>query len=213
MLYSPAMGLCHRILLAPALFLAAVLTLLAACGDDSEEPTASPTAASTGTPSAAPTSTLKPSPAEAFDGGTQPIEATPPVAISPVALLIAVGIAEQDGYDRITLEFSNGIPGYKVRYVQPPIIADASGLEVEIEGEAFIEIRMEPAAGHDPDTGQETYTGPKELKPGLTSIVEAERTGDFEGVLTWVAGVSQQSDFRVIALDNPPRLAVDVAHP
>lgn len=206
------MRLRHRLLPVAALFLATLLTLLAACGDDSTEPAASPTAASTGTPSAAPSSAAPASPTEAFGGGTQPIEATPSAAVSPAALVVAVRVAAHDGFDRITLEFSNGVPGYRVRYVEPPITADASGKEVEIEGAAFIEIRLEPAAAHDPDTGQETYTGPKELKPGLTSIVEAEQTGDFEGVLTWVAGVSQRSDFRVTALDNPPRLAVDVAH-
>ena len=100
-----------------------------------------------------------------------------------------------------------------MQYVEPPIIADASGLEVDIAGSAFIQIRMEPAAGHDPNTGDETYTGSLELKPNLPSLLEAERTGDFEGILTWVLGLGEDLDFRVMTLDGPPRLVIDVAHP
>src|SRR5574341_184181 len=61
--------------------------------------------------------------------------------------------------------------------------------------------------------GTETYTGPLELKPALPSLLEAERTGDFEGVFTWVLGLSEATDFRVTTLDGPPRLVIDVAHP
>jgi hypothetical protein len=43
--------------------------------------------------------------------------------------------------------------------------------------------------------------------------VEAELTGDFEAVLTWALGVNQEADFRVLTLDGPPRLVVDVGHP
>jgi hypothetical protein len=97
--------------------------------------------------------------------------------------------------------------------VDPPIIADPSGLEVEIAGAAFLQVRMEPAAGHDPDTGEPTYTGELELKPGLEQLLEVERTGDFEGVLLWVLGLASKEDFRVDTLQDPPRLVIDVAHP
>jgi hypothetical protein len=116
-------------------------------------------------------------------------------------------------FDRITFEFRDARPGFRVEYVEPPIVADASGEEVQIDGAAFLKIRMEPAAGHDPNTGDETYTGGLELKPGLPALVEAERTGDFEGVLTWVLGLREGVDFRVYALDSPYRLVVDVEHP
>jgi hypothetical protein len=141
------------------------------------------------------------------------VEATPAPGGPTTALLLAVRTAEQGTFDRITFEFQGELPGYSVQYVEPPIIADASGLEVDIDGSGFIQIRMEPAAGHDPDTGDETYTGPLELKPDLPSLLEAERTGDFEAVLTWVLGLSEEADFRVTTLEGPPRLVIDVAHP
>lgn len=180
-----------------------------ACGDDDEAPaTLTPTESVTGAPS--PTSPAPSPTEEAFNGGREPVEATPGVAATP--LLRDARVAEHTTFDRIALEFEGGLPGYRVRYVEAPILADASGLEVEIAGNAFIEIRMEPAAAHDPNTGEETYTGPRELSAGLTSIIEAEQTGDFEAVLTWVLGVSEEADFRVLTLVDPPRLVVDVGH-
>ena len=141
------------------------------------------------------------------------MEATPAPGGPTTALLVDVRLADQGTFDRITFEFEGGVPGFGVQYVEPPIIADASGLEVDIEGSAFIQIRMEPAAGHNPDTGNETYTGGLELTPDLPAIRETERTGDFEAVLTWVLGLSDELNFRVTTLDGPPRLVVDVAHP
>lgn len=47
---------------------------------------------------------------------------------------------------------------------------------------------------------------------GLPSIVEVEKTGDFEAVLTWVIGLRQATDFRIVELGGPVRLVIDVAH-
>jgi hypothetical protein len=120
----------------------------------------------------------------------------PPGGIT-TALLTGVFTQSFETYDQVTFEFQEGMPGFRIEYVEPPIIADASGLEVEIAGSAFLQVRMERAAGHDPDTGEETYTGSLELTPGIPQVVELERTGDFEGVLTWVLGVNERADFRV----------------
>jgi hypothetical protein len=43
-------------------------------------------------------------------------------------------------------------------------------------------------------------------------VTEVKSAGDFEAVLTWVAGVRTQQPFRVQVLDGPPRLVVDIAH-
>ena len=211
-IYSRAMVSRGRIA-AFSLF-AALLILSIACGDDeATSPTATASPVETATAGPSRTSAAASPTEEPFSGGRGAVEATP--SVSPPlggALLRDVRIAEHSTFDRITLEFEGGLPGYRVRYVEAPIIADPSGLEVEIAGTAFLEVRMEPAAGHDPNTGDETYTGPLELKPGLPSLLEAERTGDFEAVLTWVLGVSAKADFRVLTLQDPPRLVMDVGH-
>jgi hypothetical protein len=185
------------------------------CGDDEGDettPTASEQATATATdePTATPgTPTVTEEP---FEGGQEPVEATPPPGIT-TALLVAVDTQDQGTFDRVTFQFRNQVPGFRIEYVEPPIIADPSGFQVEIDGAAFLQVRMERAAGHDPDTGQETYTGGLELVPELPQVLELERTGDFEGVLTWVLGMNSRADFRVQTLEEPPGLVIEVAHP
>jgi hypothetical protein len=182
---------------------------LAACDDDDEEEDDGTTTPSTAPTSAPATPTAS---AEPFNGGQEPVLQEPPGGIT-TALLTGVFTQSFETYDQVTFEFQEGMPGFRIEYVEPPIIADASGLEVEIAGSAFLQVRMERAAGHDPDTGEETYTGSLELTPGIPQVVELERTGDFEGVLTWVLGVNERADFRVQTEDGPLRLVVEVAHP
>jgi hypothetical protein len=190
----------------------AAFVFAVSCGDDDDEGpsgSASPSATTPVEPTSTPT-TASPT-GEPFAGGRDPITSTPAAGLT-VAMLQEIRTADQGAFDRITFEFDGGLPGYEVRYVEPPIIYDPSGETMEIEGTAFIVVRMEPAAGHDPDTGSETYTGPLELKPGLPALVEAERVGDFEGVLSWALGLSAEADFRVTTLADPPRLVIDIAH-
>ena len=193
---------------------AALLVTVASCGDDDQPSTTTAPASISASPTTAPTSpaaTASPT-AVPFGGGRDPVAATPGPGFE-AALLKDIRIAKQNGFDRITFEFGEGIPGYDVRYVEPPIVYDPRGDEMQIQGSAFIVVRMERAAAYDPNTGSPTYLGPLELKPGLPSILEAERVGDFEAVLTWALGLSAEADFRVTPLDTPARLVIDVAHP
>lgn len=165
-----------------------------------KKPPPSPGAGLTALPSAA-----------AFRGARIPVERR---AVSTgVALLEDVRTGQHEGFDRIVFEFQGGIPSYRVEYVEPPILEDASGLPVEIEGEAFLRVRFQGAAGHDPSSGEPTYQGPQEIAVGLPTLLEAQRTGDFEGTLTWVLGLAREVDFRVSNLQDPFRVVVDVAHP
>ena len=192
--------------------LAATLIAVSGCGDDDEEPgPTSPVATASEEPTPTP-ATASPT-EEPFDGGRDPVVATPvPGGFLP-GLLQSIEIEDLGTFDRITFVLEGRLPGYDVRYVEPPIAYDPRGDDMEIEGSAFILIRMEPAAGYNPDTGDPTYLGPMELKPGFPSLLEAERVGDFEGVLNWALGLTAEVDFRVTTLQDPLRLVVDVAHP
>ena len=55
-----------------------------------------------------------------------------------------------------------------------------------------------------------TYTGPNRFSPGTPEVIELVRTGGFEGVLTWAIGLNDRVDFRVLTLQDPPRLVIDV---
>jgi len=193
----------------------AALFAFAACDDGDEAPsaTSTPTGAGPTATVAQPTTPAPgttPSPTPAFQGTRGPVEKTGAVA-PPMPLLMHVRTGEHEGYDRITFEFEGERPGYRVEYVQPPITQDPSDLPVEIAGSAFLRIRLESAAAHD-DSGTQTVDS-RELTPGLSSLLEAEQIGDFEGVVNWVLGLSEEVDFRVGELDGPPRIYIDVLHP
>jgi hypothetical protein len=210
----------------PAGALAACLAaaLLAACGGGASAPTGSGKSTASG-----PTSSTTPG---TTDGTTtaptttapEPPPAGPPFGVAAVsgsaqgsglALLTAVRVGRHEGFDRIVFEFLPGAtPGYRVRYVRPPIIEDPSGRRVRVAGIAFLSIRMEPASGFDltGDAGQ-VYTGPSRIT-GATAggdvVEEVVLTGDFEAVLNWVVGLDERAPFRVLRLSGPPRLVIDV---
>lgn len=187
---------------------------VAACGGESQRTatTGASTAASSA-PTPAPPTTSTTTPQGGID--TMPGASTRPVHVAATnqqtALLTDVRAARHEGYDRIVFEFRNVLPGYDVRYVSRPIRQDASGRIVAIAGSSVVRIRMENAL--DADLGKAsaplTYTGPRRFTPGTPEVVELVRSGGFEGVLTWVAGLQDRVDFRVTTLDAPPRLIVD----
>jgi hypothetical protein len=182
-----------------ALVLASGALLLAGCGSEDDE---SPAA--------------KPAPTETVDG-IDPMDdaSTAPVTVSAsnteTALLTDVRASRHEGYDRIVFQFRNALPGYDVRYIERPVLQDGSGAEVAVNGAYVVQVRMENAL--DADLTQEsappTFTGPQRFTPGTPEVVELVRTGGFEAVLTWVVGLNDLVDFRVLALQGPPRLVVD----
>jgi hypothetical protein len=191
----------------------AALLLFAACDDGDETPDATPTSGGPTATSASVTPTAPGATATStppFEGTRGPVEQAGAVA-PPMPLLMHVRTGEHEGYDRITFEFEGERPGYRVEYVQPPITQDPSDLPVEVAGDAFLRIRLESAAAHD-DSGNPTFAQ-MELTPGYTTLLEAEQIGDFEGVVNWVLGLSEEVDFRVGTLDSPPRIYIDVLHP
>jgi len=120
-------------------------------------------------------------------------------------------VGHHEGYDRVVFQFRDeGLPGYRVEYVQPPLIEDGSGDTVDVAGNAFVVVRMEPASGFDLNTGEGelVYKGPKRL-PGTGVVKEVARTGDFEAVLSWAIGLEAKVPFRVTTAASPSRLIVD----
>lgn len=193
--------------------LMALLLVAVACGEDDEKtpsPSAVATGGTTGTRTVTPGGSASPTD-EPFSGARTPVQVVATPSMNQ-ALLKDVRAAKHSTFDRFTLEFDIAPPGYKVEYVEPPILADPSGKEVAIDGKAFLQITIQGSVAYYLNTDN-PYTGPDELKPGLPNLVEAELTGDFEAVLIWVLGVNEEADFRVLTLESPPRLVVDVGHP
>ena len=204
----------------------AALLGLAACGgtdeDTGPDPTALTTTTTEGTTSTGPPSTggdatttsRGPSPTGgAFGGATTPTSAPAPPG-TEVALLSAVRVAGQPGFDRVVFEFSDAqVPGYDVRYLDGPAVQDGSGDEVDVAGGARLEVRMAPASGVDLRRGtfEETYAGPARVAGDTGVVTEVVRTGDFEANLTWVIGLDREVPYRVEVLDGPARVVIDLA--
>ena len=131
------------------------------------------------------------------------------------ALLRTVRVGRNAGFERIVFEFAgDSIPGYRVQWVDGPITADGSGEPVDVTGDAFLEIVMTPASGVDLSAPQLTivYDGPDRIPvAGQTALItDLVRTGDFESVLSWAAGTTEEVPFRVLRLEDPVRVVVDL---
>lgn len=103
-------------------------------------------------------------------------------------------------------------PGFEVSY-QPADAAkveDGSGNAVEIPGDAFLVVKLMPAmtAKIDGDQVTKTYTGPNRL-PGTDPVTEVVKTGDFEGVVTWVIGLDRELPFSAEPRDGTLDVVID----
>ncbi len=122
-----------------------------------------------------------------------------------------MAVGHHEGYDRVVFQFrGDGLPGYRIEYMEPPFQEDGSGNPVDVAGTAFVVVRMEPASGFDLNTGEGelVYKGPKRL-PGTGVVQEVVRTGDFEAVLSWAIGLEAKVPFLVTTAASPSRLVVD----
>lgn len=179
---------------------------LAGCGSSSSDEAAPPPDG--GTTGTAPTSTAEGiDPLEGASTSVRVGQTTAPA----IALLERVAVGRHEGYDRVVFQFrGDGVPGYRIQYLAPPLQEDGSGNTVTVAGTAFAVVRMEPASGFDLNSGEGelVYKGPKRVS-GASVVREVVRTGDFEAVLTWAVGLDEKVDFRVLTLSSPSRLVVD----
>jgi hypothetical protein len=174
-----------------------------------EEETA--TATGTATSGASATATIDdetPEGGDEFEGTTDPT--TGGDQSLPIQTVTDVRVGEHEGYDRIVFEFEDAIPGYQVEYKVPPATQGGSGANVDVEGEALLTVDLRTAQAHD-DAGEATIDA-DEIAAGLSMIEEAKQISDFEGVVEWAVGVSGEQPYRVLELDGPPRLVIDIAH-
>jgi len=153
--------------------------------------------------------------------GTAPDKPPAPVATSDVSVapsgdmahLVSVRLTPRSDADELEFEFTDRIPGYTVGYRPLPAHADGSGAEIPLPGAAaLVEIAFNPATGAGWGGGEPTYTGPAVIDTGTEAVTEVKAAGDFEAVLTWVAGLRATVPFAVRTLDKPPRLVVEFRH-
>ena len=129
------------------------------------------------------------------------------------AVLADVRTGKHEGFDRVVFEFKGPeMPGYFIEYIGEPITQCGSGTKIELTGNGGLEIRFSPAQAHT-DAGQPTiFFSDNEQNPSFPVVRKLKSACDFEGNVTWVVGVSKANKYRVLTLENPTRLAVDIEH-
>lgn len=119
-----------------------------------------------------------------------------------------IRFAHHDGYDRLVFGFatSTAVPQYELhRQATSTFTRDASGQQVTLEGSAGIRTVLR---GSDITPGL-----PSDFKPELPEIREVANIGDFERVVSYGVGLTDQACFRAFELSGPSRLVIDVATP
>lgn len=151
-----------------------------------------------------------------------------PAPTAPRSLIESVEIAGYDGFDRMTFTFSSDAPaaGYQIRIVPPGLGvrcgettegvepgAEDTGESPEAEhtpelaGNQFLVLRLRPA--RIVDQGRRTMSiGTERFE--LTRLYEGGVSCDADDVVTWIVGLSEGSNVRVLEMRSPPRLVVDI---
>lgn len=127
---------------------------------------------------------------------------------SEVATLSAVRTATHEEYERIVFEFSDRLPGYKVEYIDRPVRQCGSGDVVELPGDAWLSVQLQPANAH-------TEEGKPTVAERARTLTYANMKAlrlicDFEAVVEWVVAVGSPNRYRTLELREPPRLVIDI---
>lgn len=115
------------------------------------------------------------------------------------------------GFDRIVFTCEGfHHPTWKVRYIHPPIQQCASGNNIAVGGNAFLQISMDTTQAHT-DAGQPTITD-RDRHLNCPNLQHVVLTCDFEAKVGFVFGLNSKKPYRVVELQNPTRLVIDVKH-
>jgi hypothetical protein len=125
--------------------------------------------------------------------------------------IVDVRVGEHGGYDRVVFEFDGAIPEYILSQASSPYTEDPSGLPIEVQGRAALQLVLLGGTRVTPDY-ETTYDGPLSFDRDFTKLVHLVEAGDFEAVSTWYIGMSAESCARILALDDPTRLVIDIEH-
>lgn len=210
-------GTTGRAIVATALLLAAACTGAGtndapAAGDDTgtAAPVDTTSPGGVASPDSA-TGTDAEAPAGDFAGTTEPTVRDRPPA-EGVAVLDAVRTARHEGWERVVFEFRGGtLPGYELRYTAERPAQCGSGNPVQVAGGTYLVVRLRGTDAHVFDGERATVTvAERDRRPGYPLLKQLTLTCDFEAEVEWVLGLAERRPYRVLELQSPTRLVVDV---
>jgi hypothetical protein len=131
-----------------------------------------------------------------------------PREVPGAAVLRDVRTGDQQTFDRVVFEIEGPkLPSHDVKYVQRPVHC-GSGEPVQVDGSAFLQVRLSPARAHTEAGGTTVTTLQRKVR--LPVVREIRATCDFEGEVTWVLGLTARKEFHVMELEAPARLVIDI---
>jgi len=158
------------------------LALLCACGASTPTAAQSSPSAAQPSPSAAALSCTSSGPASAS------WQAAPQITDTPILSAVASG-------DTFTLTFRTGTPAFTVQEVATAhFVKDPSNFAVDLAGNAGVRIAMTGFRGD-----MSNYTGSKSLDSSGPLLLQVAELGDFEGYVSWGAGLSKPGCANVVA--------------
>lgn len=217
-----------RLFLLGALALSIAIVVAGACAPQGQTgPTATPLGIASTTPTIVPATTAPASPTVApsptASRSPSPTAAGPCPTVTggttgAQAQLVGLRVAHQPGFDRVVFEFGPSTapgPFAMPKYVIEPAssFTAVSGQRVTLDGNAFLSARFQNASTISPSTGQPTYPGPNDLRPGTPLVREVKLIEDFERVMAWGLGLDHPACPAVSELGNPLRLVLDLPTP
>jgi hypothetical protein len=128
------------------------------------------------------------------------------------AQITDVRVGTHAGYDRVVIEFDEGIPPFTLDEATPPLLADPSGMEMDVEGSASWSLVLQGGTRVTVD-GEMSYDGPTDFTPDFPVLAELVEAGDFEAVSSWYIGLHRPTCARVLTLADPARLVIDIEQP
>jgi hypothetical protein len=177
---------------------AAAATAPTAAPSFTPSPSAAPTVVPTALPAAAPTANLEKfgCVSSVFNNSKAPLS----------AFIDAVRTGAHPGYDRLTIQFQNGLPGRIALTPQSgsTFLRSPRGDDVTLAGRNGIVVTLFSADGHS------AYSGPTDIKSGDGTLVEVREIQDFEGYVQYALGISGPACYHASILSNPARLVIDV---
>jgi hypothetical protein len=170
-----------------------------------------PTPSSSISPSAQPSPTPSPSPTPVYVCTATTMPHTLPTG-SPIAYVSDARVAphDKDGYERVVIEFSNGIPTKSVE-LRPQTGTSfplgESGQDVKLKGTNGIHVVIDGADMHT------SYQGQQDWMTGYAKLAEVRVVEDFEGVIRIGLGINGPACYTATYYTNPTRLVIDIQAP
>jgi len=124
--------------------------------------------------------------------------------------LRAVRTARHDGFDRVVLEFADGVPSFSLSYARLPVHDAVANAPAKIFGTAVIEIAL--VAYYDQKDREAIHqVYPKgELDLPVLREIKLTKFNFYKAEAVFALGLQGRKGFRVQMLNNPARLLIDL---